>query len=68
MHWVWLAIAIVSGAPLAYASLLLNPLVFFALGSDRWQEQLARAKPYRLQLAFAAVVFAFAVVLFVLSG
>lgn len=68
MHWRWLAIAIVSGAPLAYASVLLNPLTFFAVGSDAWREQLVRARRYRWQLTFATVLFAFAVVMFVLSG
>jgi hypothetical protein len=67
MHWLWLGIAVVSGSPLAYASLLLNPLVFFALGSERWQAQLERTRPYRWQLAFALAVFAFAVAMFVLS-
>lgn len=67
MHWVWLAIAIVSGAPLAYASVLLNPLTFFAVGSEAWREQLLRAWPYRWQLAFAASVFALALTMFVLS-
>jgi hypothetical protein len=68
MRWIWLAIAVASGAPLAYVSLLLNPLVFFALGSERWQEQLLRTRPYRWWLAFATAIFALAVTMFVLSG
>ena len=68
MHWLWLAIAVAAALPVAYVGFLLNPLVYFALGTERWQENMARLWPYRRQLGFAAAVCAFAIAMFVISG
>jgi hypothetical protein len=68
MHWLWLAVAVVAAAPLAYVGFLLNPLVFFALGSEEWQTQMHRLRPYRWWLAFAVTVCGLAIAMFVLSG
>jgi hypothetical protein len=68
MHWIWLAIAVVAGAPLAYVSFLTNPLVLFALGYERWREQLLRLRPYRGWIGFLVAIFGFAIAMFVLSG
>jgi hypothetical protein len=55
MRYAWLAIIVVSIVPVAYASLLLNPLVFFFLGSAGWWERVARLYPYRWWFAASLV-------------
>jgi hypothetical protein len=61
VRYAWIAIIGVSGAPLAGIALFANPIVIFALGVDRWREQVvARLVPYRWWVLFLIVVCAFA--------
>ncbi|MGH3025989.1 MAG: hypothetical protein ACRDLR_06050, partial [Gaiellaceae bacterium] len=60
VRYVWLAIIVVSIVPVAAASLLLNPLVFLALGPEAWRERVARVHPYRWWVAASLVALAMA--------
>ena len=68
LHWVWLVIAAGTALPVAYVSFLLNPLVYFWLGRERWEEQLVRVWPLRWRLGFDVAICAFAIAMFVVSG
>ena len=57
---MWLTVIAVSIVPVALASILLNPLVFFLLGPDAWRAQLARVHPHRRWIAVAFVALALA--------
>jgi hypothetical protein len=59
MRWVWVAIMVVSGAPVLYVAAVMNPLSIVIAGVDWWRDQLIRLAPYRFRIAFAALVFAF---------
>ena len=56
MRYVWLAIIGVSLVPVAFVSVVLNPLVLLLIGVDAWQERVARFRPYRW--AFTAAIAA----------
>ena len=64
MQIVWLVIIAAAAAPLVGVGLLLNPLVYFALGRDRWRAQLERLYPYRRAVVFLLAVCAFSVAVY----
>lgn len=57
MQVVWLALIGVSGAPLVYVALLVNPLTLLVLGADRWRARLLGLSPYRRWIVLAFAVF-----------
>ena len=58
--YFWLAVIAISIVPAAFASLLLNPLAFLALGPEKWQEQVVRLSPHRWWIAASLVTLALA--------
>jgi hypothetical protein len=67
VRYVWLAIIVVSAAPLVYVGWLANPLVVAFLGVDWWRARLARLYPYRWWFLFLIVVCAFSVAVYMAS-
>jgi hypothetical protein len=67
VRYVWLAIIVVSAAPLVYVGWLANPLVVAFLGVDWWRARLARLYPYRWWILFLIVVCAFSVAVYMAS-
>lgn len=56
VRYVWLAIIGVSLVPVAFVSVVLNPLVFLLIGAEAWHARVARFQPYRW--AFTAAIAA----------
>jgi hypothetical protein len=56
VRYVWLAVIGLSLVPVAFVSIVLNPLVFLMIGADVWHERVARFRPYRW--AFTAAIAA----------
>ncbi len=68
MRYALLAIIAVSLAPLALASLLLNPLVFILLGPEAWRDSMRRLYPHRWQIVVSCAICALATATYMSHG
>jgi hypothetical protein len=64
MRWIWLAIVLVTAAPVVLLSAVMNPFMILVLGVEWWQDWLRRLNPYRWQLAFSTLVFVFSLAVY----
>jgi hypothetical protein len=64
MRYVWLAIIAITGAPLLFVGMLLNPVFIVVLGTEWWLGWMRRLHPYRWRIVFIALVFGFALTVY----
>jgi hypothetical protein len=67
VRYVWLAIIVVTAAPLAYVGIVMNPLFILVLGTEWWLDQLERLRPYRWWIVFVAFVFSLSMAVYTTS-
>jgi hypothetical protein len=65
VRYVWLAILVVSGAPLVLVGFVMNPLFLLIGGFQWWLGWMARLRPVRWWIVFSAAVFALSLVIYV---
>jgi hypothetical protein len=67
VQYLWLTIIVVSLAPVALLSVLLNPLMFMLLGADAWRDRVARLHPLRWWIVLSLAVGAFATTVYAVN-
>jgi hypothetical protein len=67
MRYVWVGVIAVSGAPVVYVGMLLNPFCVLLFGIEWWRERVVRLHPYRWWILFSILVCAFSVAVYTIK-
>jgi hypothetical protein len=56
VRYAWIAIIVVTAAPLLYVGWLANPLSFILFGPEAWRDRIVPLYPYRWWILFLILV------------